>query len=134
MLIPLVTRLVVAQAIAAAAIGLPFSKRQLSSILITLAIVAALCGLAFLVRSGTKTAWLIAVGFEVAFIAFGLSRFFGARYVGGTLFAIIAAGTLLHPAVARAYAVLPPRRPQEPPNEAGLGGAAGDTCGGKIVG
>ncbi|HEX7269476.1 MAG TPA: hypothetical protein VF256_18915, partial [Streptosporangiaceae bacterium] len=68
LLIRLVTRLVVAQAIAAAAIGLPFSKRQLSSILITLAMVAALCGLAFLVRSGTKTAWLIAVGFEVAFI------------------------------------------------------------------
>ncbi len=134
LLIRLVTQLGVAQAIAAAAIGLPFSKRQLSSILITLAMVAALCGLAFLVRSGTKTAWLVAVGFEVAFIGFGLSRFFGARYVGGTLFAIIAFGTLLHPAVARAYTVLPPHGPQEPPDEVGLGAAAGDTCGGKIVG
>ena len=134
LLVRLVTRLVVAQTIAAAAVGLPFSKRQLSSILITLAMVAALCGLAFLVRSGTKTAWLVAVGFEVAFIGFGLSRFFGARYVGGTLFAIIAFGTLLHPAVARAYTVLPPHGPQEPPDEVGLGAAAGDTCGGKIVG
>jgi hypothetical protein len=133
-LVRLVTRLVVVQAIAAAAIGLPFSKRQLSSILITLALVAALCGLALLVRSGTRTAWLIAVGFEVAFIGFGLSRFFGARYVGGTLFAIIAAGTLLHPAVARAYTVLPLRRPHEPQDDVGLGDAAGDACGGKILG
>jgi hypothetical protein len=53
--------------------------------------------------------------------------------VGGTLFAIIAVGTLLHPAVARAYTVLPPRRPQEPQDEVGLGNA-GDTCSGKIVG
>ena len=45
-LVRLVTRLVVAQAIASAAIGLPFSRRQLPSILITLAMVAALCGLA----------------------------------------------------------------------------------------
>ena len=130
LLVRLVTRLVVAQAIAAAAIGLPFSKRQLSSILITLAMVAALCVLAFLVRSGTKTAWLMAVGFEIAFVGFGLSRFFAARYVGGTLFAIITAGTLLHPAVARAYSVLPS---QEQPGELGLGDAAGDTCRGQIL-
>jgi hypothetical protein len=32
-----------------------------------------------------------------------LFRFLAARYVGGTLFAIIVSGTLLHPAVARAY-------------------------------
>ena len=133
-LIRLVTRLVVAQTIAAAAVGLPFSKRQLSSVLITLAMVAALAGLAVLVRSGTKTAWLIAVGFEVAFIGYGLSRFFAARYLGGTLFAIIAAGALLHPAVARAYSVVPLRAPGEPPDEIGLGGAAaGEACGGQIV-
>ncbi|HKA96207.1 MAG TPA: hypothetical protein VKD66_08065 [Streptosporangiaceae bacterium] len=133
LLVRLVTRLVVAQAIAAAAIGLPFSKRQLSSILITLAMVAALCVLAFLVRSGTKTAWLIAVGFEIAFVGFGLSRFFTARYVGGTLFAIITAGTLLHPAVARAYSVLPRHAPHEPQDELGLGDAAGDPCRGQIL-
>src|SRR5262249_60242369 len=72
LLVRLVTRLVVVQTIAAATVGLPFSKRQLSSILITLAMVAALCVLAFLVRSGTKTAWLVALGFEVAFVAYGL--------------------------------------------------------------
>ena len=133
LLVRLVTRLVVAQTIAAA-VGLPFSKRQLSSILITLAMVAALCVLAFLVRSGTKTAWLVAVGFEVAFVAYGLSRFFAARYLGGTLFAIITLGALVHPAIARAYAVAPLRAPEEPPGELGLGDAAGDTCGGQILG
>ena len=133
-LVRLVTRLVIAQAIAAAAVGLPFSKRQLSSILITLAMVAALCGLVFLVRSGTKTAWLVALGFEMAFVAYGLSRFFAARYLGGTLFAIITLGTLVHPAVARAYDVAPRRAPEEPPGELGLGDAPGGTCGGQILG
>jgi hypothetical protein len=132
-LVRLVTRLVVAQTIAAAAIGLPFSKRQLSSVLITLAMVAALCVLVLVVRSGTKTAWLIAVGFEVVFVGYGLSRFFAARYLGGTLFAILAVGTLVHPAVARAFAVMPPPAPQEPPDELGLGDAAGDACGGQIL-
>jgi len=133
-LVRLVTRLVVAQAIAAAAIGLPFSRRQLSSVLITLAMVAALCVLALVVRSGTKTAWLVAVGFEVAFVGYGLSRFFAARYLGGTLFAILAVGTLAHPAVARAFAVMPSRAPQEPPGELAAGDAAGDTCGGQVLG
>jgi hypothetical protein len=127
-LVRLVTRLVVAQAIAAAAIGLPFSRRQLSSVLITLAMVAALCGLAVLVRSGTKAAWLVAVGFEVAFIGYGLSRFFFARYLGGTLFAIIAAGTLVHPAVVRAFGAAPLRAPGEPPEELGATDAAGDAA------
>jgi hypothetical protein len=134
LLVRLVTRLVIAQAIAAAAVGLPFSKRQLSSILITLAMVAALCGLVFLVRSGTKTAWLVALGFEMAFVAYGLSRFFAARYLGGTLFAIITLGTLVHPAVARAYAVAPRRAPEEPPGELDLGDAPGGACGGRILG
>jgi hypothetical protein len=134
LLVRLVTRLVIAQAIAAAAVGLPFSKRQLSSVLITLAMVAALCGLVFLVRSGTKTAWLVALGFEMAFVAYGLSRFFAARYLGGTLFAIITLGTLVHPAVARAYDVAPRRAPEEPPGELGLGDAPGGTCGGQILG
>jgi hypothetical protein len=133
-LVRLVTRLVVAQAVAVAAVGLPFSRRQLSSVLITLAMVAALCVLALVVRSGTKIAWLIAVGFEVAFIGYGLSRFFTARYLGGTLFAILAAGTLAHPAVARAFAVMPARAPQEPPGELGVGDTAGDTCGGQLLG
>jgi len=133
-LVRLVTRLVVAQTIAAAAIGLPFSRRQLSSVLITLAMVAALCVLVVIVRSGTKTAWLIAVGFEVAFVGYGLSRFFAARYLGGTLFAILALGTLAHPAVARAFAVMPRRAPQAPPGELGLSEAAGDAYGGQVRG
>ena len=133
MLVRLVTRLVVAQTIAAAAIGLPFSRRQPSSVLITLAMVAALCVLVLIVRSGTKTAWLIAVGYEVAFVGYGLSRFFAARYLGGTLFAILALGTLAHPAVARAFAVMPRRAPQEP-GELGLPEAAGDACGGQARG
>jgi hypothetical protein len=134
LLVRLVTRLVVAQTIAAAAVGLPFSKRQLSSILITLAMVAALCVLVLVVRSGTKAAWLIAVGFEVAFVGYGLSRFFTARYLGGTLFAILALGTLAHPAVARAFAVMPRRAPQAPPGELGLSEAASDACGGQVRG
>ena len=134
MLVRLVTRLVVAQTIAAAAIGLPFSKRQLSSVLITLAMVAALCVLVLIVRSGTKTAWLTAVGFEVTFVGYGLSRFFAARYLGGTLFAILALGTLAHPAVARAFAVMPRRAPQAPPGELGLSEAAGDAYGGQVRG
>ena len=134
MLVRLVTRLVVAQTIAAAAIGLPFSRRQLSSVLITLAMVAALCVLVLIVRSGTKTAWLTAVGFEVAFVGYGLSRFFAARYLGGTLFAILALGTLAHPAVARAFAVMPRRAPQAPPGELGLSEAAGDAYGGQVRG
>ena len=134
MLVRLVTRLVVAQTIAAAAIGLPFSRRQLSSVLITLAMVAALCVLVLIVRSGTKTAWLTAVGFEVTFVGYGLSRFFAARYLGGTLFAILALGTLAHPAVARAFAVMPRRAPQAPPGELGLSEAAGDAYGGQVRG
>jgi len=133
-LVRLVTRLVVAQTIAAAAIGLPFSRRQLSSVLITLAMVAALCVLVLIVRSGTKTAWLTAVGFEVTFVGYGLSRFFAARYLGGTLFAILALGTLAHPAVARAFAVMPRRAPQAPPGELGLSEAAGDAYGGQVRG
>jgi hypothetical protein len=133
-LVRLVTRLVVAQTIAAAAIGLPFSRRHVSSVLITLAMVAALCVLVLVVRSGTRTAWLMAAGFEVAFVGYGLSRFFAARYLGGTLFAILALGTLANPAVARAFGVMPRRASQEPPGELGLPEAAGDAYGGRVRG
>jgi hypothetical protein len=103
-LVRLVTRLVIAQTALAAAVGLPYSRRHLPSIVITLMLVAALWGLAIVVRSGTHAAWTLAIGFETAFILFGLFRFFTSRYLGGTLFAIIALGTMLHPAVARAFA------------------------------
>jgi len=103
-LVRLVTRLVIAQTGLAAAIGLPYSRRHLPSVVITLMLAAALWGLAMVVRSGTHAAWTIAIGFEIAYIIFGLFRFFTSRYLGGTLFAIITLGTLLQPAVARAFA------------------------------
>jgi hypothetical protein len=124
-----VTRLVLAQAAAAAAVGLPFSRRHLPSILITLGLVASLCLLAMLVRSGTRTAWLVAVSFESAFFIYGVSRFVFARYVGGTLFAVVVAGALLHPAVARAYSAVPGRLPGHERGEVGFGDAAGETVG-----
>lgn len=54
-------------------------------------------------RTGAHVAWLSAIGFESAFIMFGLIRFFSTRYLGGTLFGLITMGVLLHPAVARAF-------------------------------
>ena len=125
----LVTRLVVAQAAAAAAVGLAFSRRHLPSVLITLALVISLCVLAFLVRSGTRGAWLTAVGFESVFFVYGVSRFVAARYVGGTLFALVVAGTLLHPAVARAYSALPGGLSGHERGEVGFADATGETFG-----
>ena len=125
----LVTRLVVAQAAAVAAVGLAFSRRHLPSVLITLALVLSLCVLAFLVRSGTRGAWLTALGFESVFFVYGVSRFVFARYVGGTLFAVVVAGALLHPAVARAYSAVPGRLPGHERGEVGFGDAAGETFG-----
>lgn len=130
----LVTRLVVAQTVVAAAVGLPFSKRHVPSILFTLGLVAVLAALAVLVRSGTRAGWFLSVGFESAFFFFGLSRFVTSRYVGGTLFALIVAGALLHPAVARAYAVGLGRPPSHVPDQADLGDAAGETFSGRTVG
>jgi ribose/xylose/arabinose/galactoside ABC-type transport system permease subunit len=120
-----VTRLITAQAAVAAAIGLSYSRRHVPAIIITLMLVAALLGLAALTRSGTPAAWVLAIGFESAFIMFGLIRFISSRYLGGTLFGIIGMGVLLHPAVARAFSEIP--EPAERPGEAdALGdGAAG---------
>jgi hypothetical protein len=123
----LVTRLVVAQAAVAAAVGLPFSRRHLPSVLITLGLVASFCLLALLVRSGTRGAWLMALGFECAFFVYGVSRFVIARYVGGTLFAVVVVGALLHPAVARAYSAVPRRLPGHERGEVGFSDATGET-------
>lgn len=127
--VSLVTRLVVAQAVAAAAVGLAFSRRHLPSVLITLALVISLFLLAFLARSGTRGAWLTAVTFESVFFVYGVSRFVFARYVGGTLFALVVAGTLLHPAVARAYSAVPGTLPGHEHGEVGFGDATGETFG-----
>src|SRR5262249_56631503 len=98
----LVTRLVVAQAAAAAAVGLPFGRRHLPSILITLGLVASLCLLALLVRSGTRAAWLMAVSFEAAFFIYGVAQLLVARYVRGALFARAVCRYLLDSPAARA--------------------------------
>jgi hypothetical protein len=103
-MVRLVTRLMIAQALAAAAVGLPYSRRQLPSIIVTLVLVAAIAAVTALVRNGGHGVWLLAISFESAFAVFGLSRFLVARYVGGTLFGLIALGTLLQPAAARAFA------------------------------
>lgn len=124
-LVRLVTRLIVAQAAAAGAIGLFFGKRHLPSILFTLAVVAVLCGLAVASRTGSHAAWLAALAAESALVLFGVLRFMTGRYVGGTLLAIITAAVLIHPAVARAYGSAPEQRgdalAEEPLGETGPG-------------
>ena len=128
-LVRLVTRLITAQAAVAAAIGLSYSRRHVPSIIISLMLVAALLGLAALTRSGTAAAWVAAIGLESAFIMFGLIGFISSRYLGGTPFAMISMGVLLHPAVARAFSEIP--GPAERPGEArpGLGEAGADALG-----
>ncbi len=137
-LVQLVTRLVVAQAVAAAAVGLPFSRRQLSSVLITLALTAALLALAALVRTGGHAAWLIAITAESAFVVFGISCFLTTRYLGGTLLGIVALGTLLQPAVSRAFSAgrrggLPARGDYGPAPDR-LDDAADGPLGGSAIG
>ena len=102
-LVELATRFMVAQTVCSAAVGLLYSRRHLPSIIITLSLVAVLIGLVLLVRTGTHTAWLIAIGLESIYLIFGLYRFATSRYLGGTLLAIITLGVLLAPSVARAF-------------------------------
>ena len=102
-LVSLVSRLLVAEAGASAAIGVGYNRRNLPWLLVTVGVAVALCGLAAVVRSGTHTAWLAAITVESALVAVGLFRFAYARYLGGTLLAIITLGALLHPAVSRAF-------------------------------
>ena len=128
-LVKLATRLVTAQAAAAAAIGLAYSRRHVPSVLITLMLVVALLGLAALARTGAHTAWLSAIAFESAYIMFGLIRFFSTRYLGGTLFGIITIGVLLHPAVARAFSGAPAQGERAFGAEAALSDAGADAPG-----
>jgi hypothetical protein len=109
--------LIYAQAGMAAAIGLAFNRRHLPGVLLTVTLALCLCALAAVTRSGTHGAWILATGFEAAFAAVGLIRFFFARFLGGTLFGLIALGVLVHPVVARAFGLQGHRRGQE------LGGA-----------
>jgi hypothetical protein len=103
-LIRLVNRLITSQAAATGAIGLFFTRRHLATVLVTLAIVLVLCGLALVVRTGSHAAWVAALSVEGAFVLVALLRFVTTGYVGGTLFAIITIGVLVHPGVARAFA------------------------------
>lgn len=103
-LVRLAGRLLVAQAGASATIGLGYSRRNLPWVTLAIVVAVALCGLAAFVKSGSHGAWLVAVSAEVVLVAVGLFRFGYARYLGGTLLGIITLGTLLRPAVARAFA------------------------------
>ena len=105
----LVARLLVAQAGASAAIGLAYSRRNVPWLVLTLIVAVALCGLAGLARSGSHSTWLVAIAVESGLVAVGLFRFAYARYMGGTLLAIVTLVTLLHPAEARAFAAAPRR-------------------------
>jgi hypothetical protein len=103
-LLGLVSRLMFAQAGASAAVSLSYSRRNVPSVILAVLVALALCGLAGLLRSASPAVWLTTVTFEAGFVAVGLFRFTYARYLGGTLLAIITLGTLLHPAVARVIA------------------------------
>jgi hypothetical protein len=127
-LVSLVSRLLLAQAGACAALGVGFTRRNLSGLLLVLGIAAAVAGLAALVRSGSHASWLAAITAESALVAVGLFRFAYARYLGGTLLAIITLGTLLHPAVARVFAGLKPAG-SAAADHAGLGEQPGELQG-----
>jgi hypothetical protein len=96
--------MLLAQAGASAAIGIGYSRRNMPWLLITLLAAMAVFGLAYVVRSGGHAGWLAAVTVETVLVAAGLIRFAVARYMGGTLLAIVSLGVLLHPAVAGTFA------------------------------
>jgi hypothetical protein len=73
-------------------------------LLLTVLVAVVVCGLAVLVRTGGHATWLTAITVESTLVAVGLFRFAYVDYLGGTLLAVIALGTLLHPAVSRAFA------------------------------
>jgi hypothetical protein len=102
--ISLVSRLLLAQGGASAAIGLGYGRRNMPWLLLTIVVAVVVCGLAALVRSGGHGTWLTAITVESGLVAVGLFRFAYVSYLGGTLLAIITLGTLLHPAVSRAFA------------------------------
>jgi hypothetical protein len=77
----------------------------------------------------SQSAWVLTVGAETAFLLFGLFRFATSRYLGGTLFAIITLGTLLHPAVERAFNGPPWRARRRGRAEAAEGAFEGSTAG-----
>ena len=125
-LVRLASRMLLAQAGASAAIGLGYSRRNLPWLLITLLAAMAVCGLGYVVRSGGHAAWLAAVTVEAVLVAAGLIRFAVARYMGGTLLAIVSLGVLLHPAVAGAFTRVRQREPAGSHEARAGGGLAAD--------
>jgi hypothetical protein len=124
--------MLVAQAGALAAIGVGFSRRNVPWLMLTVVAAIALCGLAGLVRSGSHAVWLVTVSAEAGLAAVGLFRFAYARYMGGSLLAIATLGTLLHPAVAGAFARVRQRQPAE--DHAPLADSANEVLQGPAIG
>ncbi|HEU5421614.1 MAG TPA: hypothetical protein VFV41_28290 [Streptosporangiaceae bacterium] len=101
-LIALVRRLLVAQAAMTVVLSLAFPG-GVAWLALGMVMAAVLTGLASLARAGTHAAWVAAVTVEACCLAAGLARLVAARYLGGTLLAIITLGALAHPAVSRAF-------------------------------
>ncbi|HEY2506373.1 MAG TPA: hypothetical protein VGI58_07635 [Streptosporangiaceae bacterium] len=133
-LVSLISRLLVAQASAATLIGLAYSRRTVASVVTTVVVVAAVCGLAGLVRSGSHAGWLVAVSVESCFAAAGVFWFAYAGYLGGTLLALITLGTLLHPRVARAFAPLRRAGEAASSDQGSLADPAGEVLPGRALG
>jgi hypothetical protein len=123
----LVGRLLFAQAGASAVIGVAYSRRNAPWLLISVIAAIVLCALAGVVRSGNHGPWLAAVSVETVLVATGVIRFIYARYLGGSLLAIISLGVLVHPAVAGAFARARPLEPAELPAAIDGGGRAADS-------
>jgi hypothetical protein len=107
-LVALIRRLIAVQAGLTVGLSLAFPG-GVAWLALALACSAGLAVLAGLLRSGTHAAWLTAVAAEAACLAAGLARLVSARYLGGTLLAIITLGALLHPAVSSAFSARPGR-------------------------
>jgi hypothetical protein len=109
--VSLVSRLLTAQALVSAALALVYSRDAAGWLTFALVTAAVVAMLAAWVRSASHLAWLVTLGFEGVYVTIGLLLFGYSGYLGGTLLAIITVGTLLRPAVARAFA---PRHTQQP--------------------
>lgn len=126
----LVKRLVMTQAGASAALTLAFSRRTVPVIVTTLVFVAVLCVLAALASTGTHTARTVVLGFESVVSVVGLYRFAFERYLAGTIFAIVIAAVLMHPAVIRSYGGASPMVADSSETAAeAAGGALGESPG-----
>ncbi|MQA96811.1 MAG: hypothetical protein GEV11_20010 [Streptosporangiales bacterium] len=108
-LVRLATTLVLAQACMAALTGLPYARRGDGTVPGVLALVLMLLVLVVLLRTGTPAARNTVLLVETVAFLIGAGIFVsGGRWVGGTTFAGVVAGVLLHPAVAAAFGVSRP--------------------------